>query len=133
MSNLGDYQRMTTWSKKVGGPVNLLGLAVGSGVLIGGLVVHFGSGFYEKIISKNNNEIKDPVVNAKTFEVTTANNEIFELSFEVGDEFKVIETDGETVLITKIDGENEPIYVSKDFLKGVSLPYLEYLENKLID
>ena len=35
MNNLGWYQVITTWSKKVGGPLNLLGIVAGVGALGG--------------------------------------------------------------------------------------------------
>ena len=35
MSNLGWYQVITTWSKKVGGPLNLLGIVAGVGAIGG--------------------------------------------------------------------------------------------------
>ena len=36
MSNLGWYQILTTATKKVGGPKQLIGLLVGGGALLGG-------------------------------------------------------------------------------------------------
>ena len=35
MSNLGGYQKLTTFAKKVGGPGNLVVLIAGSGVAVG--------------------------------------------------------------------------------------------------
>lgn len=126
MSNLGDYQRLTTLAKKVGGPRNLLRIVVGSGVVAGGL----GVNLWNKIRSKSNSQINDVVGVNEIFEVTTSGQDISGLRFEVGDLFRIVSSDDETVLIEIIDNANNPYYVSIDSLKEISLPYSEYLKNK---
>ena len=42
MSNLGGYQKLTTFAKKVGGPGNLVVLIAGSGVAVGAIAVKAG-------------------------------------------------------------------------------------------
>ena len=126
MSNLGDYQRITTLAKKVGGPRNLLRIAVGSGAVVGGL----GVNLWNKIRSKGNSPINDVVGVNEIFEVTTAGKDISGLRFEVGDTFRIISSDEEAVLIEIIDNKNNPYFVSIETLKEISLPYSEYLKNE---
>ena len=42
MSNLGGYQKLTTFAKRVGGPGNLVVLIAGSGVAVGAIAVKAG-------------------------------------------------------------------------------------------
>lgn len=126
MSNLGDYQRITTLAKKLGGPRNLLIIAVGSGAVVGGL----GVNLWNKIRSKGNSPINDVVGVNEIFEVTTAGQDISGLRFEVGDMFRIISSDEEAVLIEIIDNKNNPYFVSIETLKEISLPYSEYLKNE---
>lgn len=130
MSNLGGYQRITTWSKKVGGPGNLFGIAVGSGVIIGGLIVHIGSELLKKNSSKSDNIINNAVEIEEIFEVTNAGQDASGLTFEVGDSFRIITLDEEVVLIEKIGSNNNPYYLSMDFMEKISLPFSEYLKNE---
>lgn len=126
MSNLGDYQRITTLAKKLGGPRNLLIIAVGSGAVVGGL----GVNLWNKIRSKGNSPINDVVGVNEIFEVTTAGQDISGLRFEVGDTFRIISSDEEAVLIEIIDNKNNPYFVYIETLKEISLPYSEYLKNE---
>src|SRR5699024_4164642 len=104
MSNLGDYQRITTLAKKVGGPRNLLRIAVGSGAVVGGL----GVNLWNKIRSKGNSPINDVVGVNEIFEVTAAGQDTSGLRFEVCDTFRIISSDEEAVLIEIIDNKNNP-------------------------
>ena len=54
MSNLGGYQLLTTFAKKVGGPRNLVALIAGGGAIIGGLAVKGGERLWNKVKSKEN-------------------------------------------------------------------------------
>lgn len=49
MSNLGGYQLLTTFAKKVGGPRNLVALIAGGGAIIGGLAVKGGERLWNKV------------------------------------------------------------------------------------
>ena len=122
MSNLGGYLKMTTWSKKVGGPLNLLGITLGTGALIG----IGGKTIADNLLNKKENNL---VEIDQEFEVTTAGQDDEKLKFEVKDRFRVILIDGDAVLIEKIKDENNPYYISNDFLKQISIPYSEYIES----
>lgn len=119
MSNLGLYQVFTKVAKKVGGPLNLALILIGSGVAIGVAA--------DKKVSK----IKKRIENEKTQKnwemerttIYTINTEARSnegLLFKVGDKFRVIERDGDAVLIEKIGDNNNPYFVAFDFLKCIS-------------
>lgn len=60
MSNLGGYQLLTTFAKKVGGPRNLVALIAGGGAIIGGLAVKGGERLWNKVKSKQ--DLVEPVL-----------------------------------------------------------------------
>lgn len=125
MSNLGMYQKIIEYSKKVGGPLNLLGITLGTGALIG----ISGKTIVDNLKNKKENNLLE--INQE-FEVTTAGQDDSNLSFEVGDIFKVILVDIDVVLIEKIKDENSPYYTSNDFLSRVSSSYSKYLKDHLL-
>lgn len=53
MSNLGGYQKLTTFAKRVGGPGNLVVLIAGSGVAVGAIAVKAG----ELAVKKENKQL----------------------------------------------------------------------------
>lgn len=115
MSNLGWYQIMTTVAKKVGGPLNLAGIFVGSGVLIG----VGGSAIKNKIVK----ELDKKMRRAKAAVIYTVRMESKSkegLSFKVGERFKVLEKDGDAALIEKLGETNNPYFVSAEFLRFIS-------------
>ena len=119
MSNLGWYQVMTTAAKKVGGPLKLAGLVLGSGMAIGGGTVLGGQAVAKKI-GKKLDEKKREAESAVIYKVHTEGKSNEGLLFSVDDTFKVLEIDGDAALIEKIGDENNPYYVSARFLRGIS-------------
>lgn len=116
MSNLGLYQLMTTWSKKVGGPKNFMALLMGSGYIIGK-----GSEFAVKKIAKRiKSSDKKEECNVKIFTVTSDGRSNNGLKFNIGDKYKVLESDEKSILIEKIGDANNPYFVSADFLSSIS-------------
>ena len=115
MGNLGSYQWVTTVSKKVGGPFQLLGI-----VAIGGYAVfrgmEAGGKYFYKLVKKKSNGASEKLVNAIKFKVKTEGISNEGVHFDKGDEFFVLETDDEAVLIDKIGDPNAPYFISKDFL-----------------
>ena len=118
MSNLGAYQWFTTVAKKVGGPINLLLISAGAGA-----TVYKSS---ELLIKKGVKVIKAKVDRKKSKEdikqyvVKTAGTSNEGLKFEVGEKFNVLAADGIAILIEKIGDENNPYFVSEEFLKKIS-------------
>ena len=115
MSNLGWYQVMTTAAKKVGGPKNLFFLTLGAG----GAIYKCG----EVIIKKAYRTVKgltDKSETSQIYNVVADGKDGKNLVFKAGDTYRVLESDGESVLIEKIGDTNNPYFVSADFLRSVS-------------
>ena len=118
MSNLGAYQWMTTAAKRVGGPVNLLILAGTTGAAI-----YKGSEIVVKQCLKTIKTRKTTkLAEAKKvlYEVTLDSRSNEGLEFVVGDKFRVLEADGDSVLIEKIGDTNNPYFVSAEILRRIS-------------
>ena len=119
MSNLGFYQTMTTFAKKVGGPVKLVGI-----IAIGGYIV-LRSG--EALVKKSVKTIKTrldskklQIEDSKVYEVITDSEDKNGVKLYIGDKFRILESDGEAVLIEKIGDNNNPYVVSATFLSSIS-------------
>lgn len=119
MSNLGWYQIMTTVAKKVGGPRNLAGLLIGGGAIVGGTVVA-GSVAIKNNIDRILYEKKRKETAAIVHTIMTEAQSNEGLIFRVGDQFKVLEIDGDAALIEKIGEITNPYFVSAEFLKAIS-------------
>lgn len=115
MSNLGGYQRLTTIAKKVGGPTNLVLLIAGSGAVVykgGEILVRKAIKNVNKLYAENSSEISSQIYIVNKQGVSNEN-----LAFELGDRFKVLEFDGDAILIEKIGDSNNPYVVSSEFLE----------------
>ncbi len=119
MSNLGDYQKITRWAKKVGGPKNLISL-----VAIGGYAGFRVCESLVKAICKKLKRRKDLSANLregiKKFIVNKDGISKEGLEFKLGDEFEIVDSDGESVLIEKKGSLNNPFFVSADLLRQIS-------------
>ena len=120
MSNLGFYQTLTTWSKKVGGPVKFVGI-----VAVGGYIaIRFGEAGIKKGVKTIKNKIikKDNICAnvGLVYEVIADGKDSNGLVFRVGDKYKVLECDGDSILIEKMGDANNPYFVSRDFLASIS-------------
>lgn len=122
MSNLGGYQVFTTLAKKVGGPGNLIALIAGGGAIVGGIAVKCGEFAVKKgkqaIVNRKKN---DSSINSDTIYTVEREAESNEgLRFKVGDSFRVLECDGDAILIELIENKNNPYFVSEKLLKEIS-------------
>lgn len=129
MSNLGGYQILTTLAKKVGGPGKLVTLIAGSGAVVGGLAVKGGEFAIKKgkeaianHKEKNNKSYEDACVKYIIKQDGESNEG---LKLNAGDSFRVLESDGDAMLIELIGNEDNPYFVSKELLKQIS----DYKEN----
>lgn len=120
MSNLGAYQWITSASKKVGGPVNLLLLVGVAGAVIGKLgeigVKKGMAAIKPHLTSKN----KADDSTEKIYSVTADGENNEGVKFVVGNQYRVLERDDDSVLIEKIGDGNNPYFVSAVFLRGIS-------------
>ncbi len=119
MNNLGWYQLLTTMAKKVGGPKRLVGMFVGGGALIGGGVVAGGNALKKKITAEIEKKRKSAAASV-IYKVKVEGRSNEGLLFKVGDEFCVLETDGDAALIDKTGDKNGPYFVSIKFLTTIS-------------
>lgn len=107
-------------SKKVGGPKNLVLIIAGAGAVI------YKSGEIAvkrtvKVIKKKRSKDKIPeIVDTKTYIVTADGISNEGLAFKIGDQFKVLETDKDAVLIEKIGDSDNPYFISAELLKNIS-------------
>ena len=119
MSNLGWYQFFTTVAKKVGGPKNLLAIVFGGGALFGGGVAVGGTAI-KKQISSELEKKRQKEGSAIIYTVKNEGRSNEGLMFKTGDQFKVLETDGDAGLIEIIGNDNNPYFVSIKFLMTIS-------------
>ena len=111
MSNLGDYQKITTVSKAVGGSKNLVMLLLLAGVT-GGKLVDIGIKEGKKfILSKHEEKRKQKEASEILYTAKKDAEDEQGLRFSKGDKIRVIE---------KIGDRSNPYYVSRDFLKCMS-------------
>lgn len=115
MSNLGWYQTMTTVAKKVGGPLPLAGLIVAAGAVVGGSGVKIKSKV-DQMLDRKKEQEEAAIVHTVKKDGKSKEG----LIFKVGDQFKVLEVDGDAALIERIGDNNNPYFVSVDFLKTIS-------------
>ena len=119
MSNLGWYQVITTWSKKVGGPLNLLGIVAGVGAI--GRVA--GTKGVEALVGSQKKKAAEKEKAAELLKTYTVSKEGVSnegLQFHVGETFKVLERDGNAVLIEKLGDDNNPYFVAAELLNEIS-------------
>ena len=117
MSNLGLYQTMTTVAKKLGGPIGfVVTTAIG-----GYIIIRTGEAGTKKIIKTVKKYMKDnKTENIVCIDVHTDGTSNEGLTFKVGDKYRVIERDKDAVLIEKLGDDNNPYFVSADFLSSIS-------------
>lgn len=120
MSNLGAYQWLTSAAKKVGGPKNLVGIIAGTGAVAGVAVYKGGEIVVKKIKKKMNKEELQETSDTIIYSVTAEGVSNEGLEFKIGDQFRVLETDKDAVLIEKIGDDNNPYFVSEELLKNIS-------------
>lgn len=115
MSNLGWYQGMTTAAKRVGGPKNLLILTL----VTGGVLYKCGETISKKIYNSVKG-VSEKNESPQIYKVTAEGKDGKHLLLNVGDTFRILESDGDSVLIEKIGDPQNPYFTSADFLRSVS-------------
>lgn len=116
MGNLGAYQWLTTMAKKVGGPEKLIVL-----IAAGSIVLYKGSEVAVKKLTSAIKKSKGKVEEKGTSYKVNIQGESNEgLKFNTGDEFYVLETDGDAILIEKIGDSNNPYFVDRKLLNAIS-------------
>ena len=113
--NLGDYQRVVEWSKKLGGPKRL-GAVVAAGGYAVGRAIGFSYRTLRRLAASKRSTESPP---ARTLTVTTGGTE-GALEVRPGDQFRVLGHDGDAVLIERVGDPKSPYMVSEGFLRSVS-------------
>ena len=125
MGNLGWSQLMTTVAKKVGGPKQLLALVAAGGYVII-RVVEAGGKKVIKLVKKVIKLVKKDNKEKYTSKVLPAYKFIIDgkddkgLIFSSGDVFYVAARHDDVILIEKEKDDNNPYFVSVDWLMKVS-------------
>lgn len=131
MSNLGGYQVVTTLLKRVGGPRNAMKLAAAAGglLLVAGGVAHAGIQKATPAVKKQAEQLFDKwrsrakatdELAGSVHTVTAAAESDQDVSFNVGDTFRVLERDAEAVLIELIGNDHNPWVIPADLLAEIS-------------
>lgn len=120
MSNLGGYQLLTTFAKKVGGPIKLIILVAGAGFT----VLRLSEAALKKVYGKAKREIdekrKQNGYAEATFKVTSDGKDSGGLVFRIGEKYRILESDDDAILIEKLGDNNNPYFVSGKFLRSIS-------------
>lgn len=120
MSNLGSYQKMTVLAKKVGSPERLA-LLIGA---IGSVITLAITAFVRCIIEKIVKVIRAKHQSSESASLLYCVNENTVddqgLSFRAGDQFRVLESAGDSVMIELLGNDNNPYFVSDTFLRRIS-------------
>lgn len=124
MGNLGGYQTIVEWSKKLGGPGKFVAALLVVGAVGGGIIVKGG----EVIVKKgkqavNSYKEKKKTKSEKVEVIYTANisKEINEgLTINEGDQFMVLADDGNAVMVELLGNDNNPYFVDADLLRSIS-------------
>lgn len=123
MSNLGDYQRITTLIKQLGGPKAAKAIVAAGAVLLvtAGGAAHAG---YQKAAPKVKDWIsklgQPDALAGHVYAIHIDAEDDQGLAFKAGDTFRVLERDGDAVLIELIGNDDNPWAVSAKFLAQVS-------------
>lgn len=118
MGNLGLYQLMTTLSKKVGGPGKLLLLVALGGYTVVRSVEASGKKVYTLV--KDKRKLKSKKNNPKIFVFIKNGMGENDLSFSEGDRFFILATHDVAVLIEIENDDNNPYFVTDEWLREVS-------------
>lgn len=113
MSNLGRYQDITRWSKKLGGSTNFLLVVAASGYA----VLRPTEAVIKKGIHKAKKHFpeKGKKSNTRVFTVKTSGTSNEGIVLKEVDMFKVLERDGDSCLIEIIGNKNNPYFFQVNY------------------
>lgn len=114
MSNLGGYQNLTSFAKKVHGPKVFVVLLIG-----GGVCLCKGYTVIKEALTQRLDEKKKQAEAAIVHTVKTEGKSNEGLSFKVDDKFRVLDVYEDAVKIEKLE-DNNTYFVSTEFIKSIS-------------
>lgn len=119
MGNLGLYQWFATAAKKVGGPLNLMGIIAFGGYA----VIRTGEAGAKKIVklvkSDNKEKSYDKSKSYPVYKVVKSANIEEGVDLKVGDKIKVWATDKQVALIEILGDKNNPYFIDFTLLKSI--------------
>lgn len=115
MGNLGAYQAMTTLAKKVGGPKNLAAITLAVGYLV---IRPAEAGVKWAAAAIRQRGVPCPT-RGQVF-LVTGEGEYGGLAVTDGDQYEVLECDGDAVLIAVRGQQDNPHFVPAEFLSSIS-------------
>ena len=120
MSNLEMYQMMTTIAKKVGGPTNLLLITAAGGYGIGKGIEWICKAGVKEMKTRQKNNAENGKIHTVKAEYSVCGNGKGNCELKKGDQYRILESDGEAVLIEKIGDVHNPYFVSKSMLEQIT-------------
>ncbi|MEU3508563.1 hypothetical protein ABZ733_11665 [Streptomyces longwoodensis] len=120
MGNLGGYQTMTRLAKKVGGPGALVVFTAVGGWAIGRGAEAGGKNVFRAVKAAAKKRNAPCSTKGQVFEVVSHGEDSKGLALRAGDQYRVMECDGEAILIEVLGGSNNPYFTSAQFLASVS-------------
>jgi len=121
VGNLGWYQTMTTVAKALGGPGKALAI-VGTGIALAGYGVvrgieTGGKKLYRVVVE---NRSAPCPTKGQIFVVVADGEAGGGLTLTAGDEFRVLECDGDAILVEVLGDADNPYFVSGELLGSIS-------------
>jgi hypothetical protein len=122
MSNLGAYQTITTVIKALGGPKKALSIILGGTLAVGGIGGSFVPGAYQRVKAAVKKRTARNSTTGQMFTVHTDRDgdDRREPKLRVGDQYCVLERDGDAVLIEVLGNVDNPYFVSREILSTIS-------------
>ncbi|HJD69208.1 MAG TPA: hypothetical protein K8V54_05670 [Corynebacterium kroppenstedtii] len=123
MSNLGDYQRIVTFIKSLGGPeaAKKYAAAVAGGIFVAGGFAFVGAQKgVDKVRSRLVKRSEQCASIGQTFTIHTDAVDDSGLKFRAGGKLTVLECDATAILIEILGDTENPYFVSSEFLALIS-------------
>lgn len=120
MGNLGGYETIVKAVKALGGPRAAVTI-VGGGLVAGGALLYAGTeAFVKNVVPMAKKRIHPTLTSGLLFDVTTDGEADNGLTLHRGEQFRVIESDGDAVIIEILGRDDNPHVAPVVFLESVS-------------
>lgn len=116
MGNLGTYQEMTKLAKMVGGPRSLAAVTAVAGYII----LRPSEAAVRRIVRTIKKRNVPCATKGQVFLADASGKDSSGLTIQEGGEYRVLECDGEAVLIEVLGDSDSPYFVSSTFLASIS-------------
>lgn len=121
VGNLGDYQRITQWSKSVGGPKQFLALVWAAGAMVGGAVSAAAKPIYKRAAGAYRRRVSGAAgTPPESFTVEGTVHLQKSSPLCEGETFRVIAQDGDTLVLEVEGRQDNPHVLSLEKLSAAS-------------